>query len=285
MTAGDIRIRTGEHGDSFSGIVLNGADDALQMDALAVQQAGAADVVGTISGWINVPNITGGFCMFGFGDAGSDEHLWVGIAAGKLFAENVDGGTKQWEIVSTTATITPHKWHHIALVHDGARPFLFLDGEKVAMTDTDDTDLTEWTNGLAGLDAGNLGLLEANSGTTQDFLGGISYVKYATGTAGSLANWTDAQVKQEYDFRTGHGTGTGVTTGVLALWTLDNSLLETVTGGGTYDVTVVSDAQFDIEYSQMTSKMRLLAPVVADDISIFPNGQGLGFTAVLVTNA
>ena len=72
---------------------------------------------------------------------------------------------------------------------------------------------------------------------------------------------------------------------MLCLWTLDNSLVETETGGGTYDAAITSDAQFDIEYSQLTSKLRLLAPLVTDDMSIVSHGLNGGWTAVVVKAA
>lgn len=289
MTAGDIKIRTGELGDSFSGVVCNGVDDYMAIAALGAQQAGAADVVGTISGWINIPNITGSYCMFSLGDTNADEYLQLSIVAGKLSAACTDGAAAQWATASTNVVITPHKWHHIALVHTGGatvgRPFLYVDGVRVAHTDTVTTDLTEWTNGLTGLDNASIGILSQNTSTTLDFLGAISYVKYATGIAASGADWTSTQVKQEYDYRAGKGSGSGVTTGVLCTWTLNNSLVESTTGGGTYDLTATSDAQFDLEYSNMTSKLRLLAPVVADDISIVPHGMNGAFTAVVIKAA
>ena len=285
MTAGDIQIRTGEHGDSFSGIVLNGVDDYLEIDAIAAYEAGANNVVGTISAWVNIPNITGTYAIFAIGVNAAISHINLAIKAGKLNVFADDAGTDQFDVIATTATITPHKWHHVAVVHRGDRPHLFLDGEPVVMTDTTPTDLTYWWNDLATWDKGAIGIINMNATLTNDFLGGISYVKFATGVAGSGADWTNAEVKQEYDYRATKGSGSGVTTGVLATWTLDNSLVETTTGGGTYDASIVSDAQFDIEYSQLTSKLRLLAPVIADDMSIVAHGLDGGWTAVVVKAA
>lgn len=289
MTAGDIKIRSGEHGEQMSGVVINGNDDYIQIDALAVAEASAANVTGTISAWINVPDITGTYAVFCMGDADADERLTLQIAAGKLQGINSDAGVAQWQVTSTNVVIAPHRWHHVCLVHTGGatngRPYLYVDGVAVAMTDNITTDLTKWTNGLALLDKGCIGMNRYNNLAADDFLGGISYVKYATGIAGSGADWTQTQVKQEYDFRAGRGSGSGVTTGVLCLWTLNGNVTETVTGGGTYDGTISSDVQYDSEYSNMTSKIRLLAPVVADDFNIVPHGNNGGFTIVVVKAA
>jgi hypothetical protein len=286
MTAGDIKITTGMHSDYMSGVVVNGADDYIQIDALAAAEALATNVKGAISAWINIPDITtSSYCVFALGDNDAVEHIELMVTAGKLRGYCIDGGVLQWDVVSTTTTLTPHQWHHVCLVHDSVRPYLYLDGVALAMTDTDATDLTEWTNGLTGLDKGAIGILVMNGTTTLDFKGGIAYVKYATEAATAYNTWSANDVLQEYNYRGGYGTGTGVTKGVLCTWTLNGNCTETTTGGGTYDGTIVSDVQYDSEYSQLTSKLRLLAPVVADDICLMATGMSGGVTAVVVKAA
>jgi hypothetical protein len=288
MTAGDIKIRTGDCKDRMSGVVINGVDDYIQLNALGAYEGGANNVTGTVSAWINVPDITGTYCVFSIGLSSAVSHIELNVKAGKLNAIAVSGGVTKFDVVATSASLVPHKWHHVCLVHTGGatvgRPFLYLDGQPIAMTDTTSTDLTFWMNDLATWDRGAIGILAMNATTTLDFLGGISYVKYATGTSEAGA-WTQDLVKQEYDYRGGLGSGSGVTTGVLCLWDLNGRMTETVTGGGTYDGTIVSDVQYDSEYSQMTSKLRLLAPVVADDFNIISNGQNGSFTFVVVKAA
>ncbi len=289
MTAGDIKIRSGTTADRMSGVVCNGADDYVAINAVATYEAGANNVTGTISGWINVPDITGTYCIFAVGVNAAITYIQLSIKAGKLNCVAAAAGVTQFDVVSTNVVIQAHKWHHVAVVHNGGatvgRPFLYVDGQPVAMTDTTNTDLTYWMNDAATWDKGSLGILNMNATTTLDFLGGISYVKYATGVAGSVAAWTNAQVQQEYDWKAGMGSGSGVTSGVLCTWTLNGTMVESTTGGGTYDGTITSDVQYDSEYSQMTSKLRLLAPVVADDFNMIPNGQNGSFTFVVVKAA
>jgi hypothetical protein len=287
MTAGDIKIRSGTTSDRMSGIVCNGADDYMACNALATYEAGANNTTGTICGWINVPNITATFALFSIGVNAAISYIQLSVKAGKLNAVAYSGGVAQFDVISTNTVIQAHKWHHIAVVHSGGatvgRPFLYVDGQPVAMTDTVSTDLTFWMNDLATWDRAAIGILVMNATLTLDFLGGISYVKYATGTT-STASWTDAQVKQEFDWRGGNGSGSGVTSGVLCTWTLTD-LLDTTTGGGTYSLTLTSDVQYDTEYSQMTSKLRLLAPVVADDFNMIPCGLSGSFTFIVVKAA
>jgi hypothetical protein len=288
LTAGDIKIRTGNTCCRRSGYVFNGVDDYLQLNALGAYEGGANNVSGTMSAWVNIPDIAGTYYVIGVGLSSAVSHIGLQIKAGKLNAVATGGGTAKFDVIATTASLVPHKWHHVVLVHTGGatvgRPYLYLDGQPVAMTDTVNTDLTYWMNDLATWDRGAIGILSMNATTTLDFLGCISYVKWATGTTDAAA-WTDAQVKQEYDWKGGLGSGSGVTAGVLCTWTLDNNLLDSTTGGGTYTATVASDVQADTEYSEMTSKLRLLAPVVADDFCMMPNGQNGSFTFVCVKAA
>lgn len=284
MTAGDIKIRTGDHGasSSMSGIVVNGVDDYLQIDALGAAEAAANYTKGTISAWVNIPDITGTYQVLSIGLSTDVSHYGLRIVAGKPSFYAITNNAAKCDVVATSATLTPHKWHHVAVVQDGVRPTLYLDGVRVAMTDTTATTLSYWGNVLATWDKAAIGIVQTNGTTINDFKGGISYVKYSSSATDASA-WTDAQVLAEYQYRGGKGIGSG-TTSTLCTWTLDGNATETTTGGGTYDGTIVSDVQYDSEYSQLTSKLRLLAPVVADDICILSTG-GDGYIAAVVKAA
>jgi hypothetical protein len=284
MTAGDVKITSGAH-DYLSGVVANGADDYLQIDAVATYEAGANNTKGTISAWVNIPDITNTYCIFAAGVNAAVSYYQFSIKAGKLnfVGASAGGGGTICDVVATTATLTPHKWHLCTVVQDGVRPTLYLDGVAIAMTDTTATDLTVWGNTLATWDKGAIGILNMNATTTLDFKGGLSYVKYSTGTT-SAALWTPAQVLAEYQYKAGRGGTSSGTASSLCTWTLNGTLLDSQTGGGTYTATIVSDVQYDSEYSELTSKLRLLAPVVADDLCLVGTG-GTGVIAVRVTNA
>jgi len=268
MTAGDIKISAaGTIKDAMPGAVCNGNDDYIEgagLDALGVAECANNTAKGTIAGWINVPDISGSYCLFSLGDNDAAEYLHFGVEAGKLFGACDDAATMQWDINSTNTVITPHHWHHIAITQDGVRPKMYVDGQAVAMTDTTTTDLTEWLAGLDGIDKGAIGILQMNGTTTLDFKGAIAYVRYAR------TCWTPDEIKAEYDYRCGFGTGSG-TTG-YCLWKLQADAVEYTTGAGTYDGTIVSDVQYDPQYSSLTSALRTLAPVVADATNIIPAG-------------
>lgn len=286
MTAGDIQIRAGSHINPMSGVVCNGADDYIAIAGLAAAEAGGAFKKGTISLWCNVPNQTGTFSLFSLGDTNANEILGLRVVAGKLQGINVDGGTPQWTTTSTNVVIPAHTWTHCCLVHNGIRPTLYVNGVAVAMTDSVTTDLTEWTDGLEGLDTACIGLDYYNNVLVNDLLGAVTYFKYSHGTLTSAdADWTPAQVLAEYQYKAGMpGTiGSGTTPNLIFL-SCQGTLVDTITGGGTYDGTLTSDAQYDSEYSNWTSVLRTLAPLVADDLCVVSTGGG-GMIATLVNAA
>src|SRR3990167_1145323 len=190
-------------------------DDGIQVDAFAVTRTAANDTAGTITAWINMPNITSTGTILGLGDANVVEYIHFSVENGKMFAACNDATTMQWDINSTNVVITPHKWHHVALVQDAVQPTFYVDGVKVARTDTTTTDLAEWITNLDGLDGAHIGAADSIGGLgalTQEFKGAISDVKYwkvaltaaqilddfngkapasITGTAADLTNWWD----------------------------------------------------------------------------------------------
>lgn len=287
MTAGDVQVRAGQHINPMSGVVCNGADDYIAIAGLAAAEAGGAFKKGTISIWCCVPNQTGTYSLFSLGDTDANEILGLRVAAGKLQGICVDGATAQWTTTSTSVVIPANQWTHCALVHNGIRPTLYVNGVAVAMTDTVTTDLTEWTDGLTGLDTACIGLDFYNNVLTNDLLGAVTGFKYSHGTLTSAtADWSPAQVLAEYNYRNGEAglIGTGTASNLIT-YTCKGSVVDQQTGGATYDGTLTSDAQYDSEYSNWTSILRTLAPLVADDICIVSVGSSGGMIATLVNAA
>lgn len=283
MTAGDIKVRTGDHGanSAMSGIVINGNDDYIQIDAVATMEAGANNTKGTISAWVNIPDVTGTYAVFQIGLSTDVSHYGLRIKAGKVQFYAITAGALKADYEATSVSLQPHKWHHVALTQSSVSPKLYVDGVAVAMTVTDGTTPGYWGNALATWDKGAIGITVTNGTLINDFKGGISYVKYSTGTT-DAACWTAAQVLAEYNFK--KGLASAGTDANICFWPFDGDAVEDQTGGGTYDGTIVSDVQYDAEYSQLTSKLRLLAPVVADDICVLSTG-GEGYIAVVVKAA
>ena len=106
-----------------------------------------------------------------------DEYLSFHVGAGQLRVKIRDAAATKFEVRGPT-NIELNKWQHVAVVHDGVRPYLYVNGKAVAMTDTTAVDLTLWYADLAGVDKCALGVLESNATHTNDFEGGIGPVKY-----------------------------------------------------------------------------------------------------------
>jgi len=245
-------------------------DDYIQVDAWAAARTAANDAVGTISAWINMPDkVTTGTVLCA-GDKNVVEYIHFSVENGKLFAACVDATTMQWDINSTNVVIKPHTWHHVAIVQDGVRPTMYVDGVAVAMTDTDATDLAEWFVNLDGLDSGRIGAgnIAGDDSVTQEFKGAISDVKYWN------AALTAAQVKDDYN-------GTAVlATNLQSHWKFDDDLIDD--GLGADDGTKVGDIVFNNNYSEFTSRFGFLTgtPVVADLVK-FSTDKGVGHAIVI----
>lgn len=179
MTAGDVEVVRGSL-NSRQCVMFDGTDDYILADAHAVARVAADDTVGTYSAWIFLDSIgAGNSTILSVGDNDSaTEYFYVGIAAGKLRAWLYHGGANQFLIEETTASIAAKKWTHVAVVQNGTRPILYVNGEAVAMTDTVSTDLTFWYDELTGCDKFAIGVKESNNTHTNDFAGMISDVKY-----------------------------------------------------------------------------------------------------------
>lgn len=264
MAAGDIYQITGGLKGRYATAFLGGAvDDGIQVDAFALAR-GDVDTTGTFTAWINVPDITGSYAIIGCGDASVDEFITFSIVAGKLEINCTDNTTKQYEVTSTNVIIKPHNWQHVAVVHNGVRPTIYVDGVAVAMTDTVSTTLASWFKACAGIDGGHIGAAEEGGAAalTLEFKGGISNVKY----------WNSALTSSQIvnDFK-----GLAYTTTLLANWDMNNDYVNAA-NPGTYNGSAVGDIILTSNYSEFTSRFRNepAAPaVVADDVTFTADNE------------
>src|SRR3990167_7308011 len=247
-------------------------DDGVQVDAFAATRTAANDTAGTFTAWINVPDITGTYTIVGIGDANVVEYIHFSVEAGKLFAVCVDATVTQWDVNSTNVVITPHRWQHVAMVVDGttAGPVFYVDGVKVARTDTTTTDLAEWFNNLDGLDGAHIGAADSIGGAgalTQEFKGAISDVKY----------WkvalTAAQILDDFNGKA-PASITGTAADLTNWWDLQNNLVDSVAAE---DGTAVGGI-LRSSYSEFTSRLSFepgAKAVVADVLAVgFDQGRG-----------
>ena len=261
MTAGDIKIFSEKH-NPRPAIVLAGVDDAIQVDAWATDRQTAADTVGTITAWVMPEAKDATYTILSAGDLNADEFINFNIVSGKLSIVVSDAATTDLDVISTNVVVEPHVWTHVAVVQNATRPTLYVNGVAVAMTDTTSLDLTSWFDQMSTVDTGNIGYLEANSTLTGDFAGGIGRVRH----------WNVAMTAAEI-LKDVQGVSQSAATDALQVssWEWGVDLLDSWVGAN--NGTAVSDAFLDAGYTNMTSQLKLLATVVADDISISFNGE------------
>ena len=143
MAAGDV-ITLIESPVSRKGNYFDGVDDYVLHDAHAVAIVLANDTVGTYTAWIyldRTPTTGIGDSILSAGDNNlADEFLELFVlTGGKLSVKLNHGGTTQFEIRETTASITARKWTHVAIVQDGTQPKWYVNGKNVATTNTTST--------------------------------------------------------------------------------------------------------------------------------------------------
>lgn len=240
------------------------------MDAAAVAASAAAYTNGTLSAWIMIPDNTGSYAIIGFGDASVNEFITFSVVAGKLEINVTDANVVDFEVTSTNVVIQPHVWTHVAIVQNGIRPTLYVNGETVPMTDTTATDLTSWFDQATLCDGAHIGAAEEGGAAalTLEFAGYIHKVKHwgATDSTGSL---TASEVKDDF-------FGTPVQTGALVnSWDLEDDLLDDGTGAD--DGTKVGAILFSAG-NNFSSRLtfRETVPLTADSLAIMAD-RGRGF--------
>ncbi len=264
MADGDVLIATGNLAPNrYAAKFIATGDQAIVIDAWAVARVAAGDTVGTISAWVNIPDITGDYGIISAGDTAAIEFLTLRVTAGKLVVELNDATADKFEHTSTDVVITPHRWHHVAVTQsaDTNAPQLYVDGVHVAQTATLGTDNTLWFAALGLTDDASIGAAEEAGVAAQirEFKGGISDVKYWTVTL------TADQILQ--DFRGQNPAEiTGTSTDLTDHWDMRDDFVNNITAAnnGTAGASIVLVRA----YSEFTSRMAFLGQVSADDIAI-----------------
>ena len=178
MTAGDVYVVKGSTA-ARQCVAFDGTDDYVLADAHAVARVAANDTVGTYTARIFLDDATGTNCILSAGDNdNTNEWLKLLVETSILKVQLRHAGATQFLVVEKTGSIPSKKWTHIAVVQNGTRPILYVEGLPVAMTDDGATDLTFWYDELTLTDKFAIGVLESNNTHTQDFAGMICQVRY-----------------------------------------------------------------------------------------------------------
>ena len=256
MAAGDIKIFSEVH-NPRKAVVLEGSDDAIQVDAWGTDRQTAADTVGTIIAWVMPEEKDATYTILAAGDAGSDEFIDFSIVSGKLNITVSDAATTDLDVETDDVVVEPHVWTHVAMVQNGTQPVFYVNGILVDATNDVSVDLTSWFDQMSGIDVANIGYLEANSTTTQDFVGAIGRVRHWN------AALTSAEVLNDYQEKAQSATIDALQ---VSNWEWDGDFTDDWAGSN--DGTVVSAAVLDPFYTNMTSQVKKVSTVAADDISI-----------------
>ena len=261
MASGDIKFLSAKL-DPRQAVVLDGVDDAVQVNAWATDRQTAGDTVGTITAWVN-PDVLGAtYTILSAGDTSADEFIDFSIVSGLLHLEVSDAATTDLDIETDDIVVLPNVWTHVAVVQDGVQPVFYVNGVLVAATNDTSSDLTSWFDQMSLLDSGNIGLLVANSTLTQDFNGAIGTVKH----------WNKALTSDEIlrDFE-----GSSQTTAADALqvsrWAWNRNFNDSWIGAN--NGSAVNNTFLDNDFTSMTSLLRSEATVVADDVSLSVDGS------------
>lgn len=257
MAAGDILYVVGSlepNRPAFKFIAT--ADEAILVDAWAVAREAAADTTGTMTAWVNIPDITGDYAILSAGDTAAIEFITLRVTAGKVVGECNAATVDQWEHTSTDVVITPHKWHHIALTQDASlqAPKIYVDGVRVAQTVTLATDNAAWFGQCGLIDDGSIGAGEEAGAAAQirECKGGISDVKYWP------SELTAEQVMKDYK---GYPPAS-IKSDLTDWWPMTENANNSVTAAnnGTAGASILNISA----YSEFTSRVAFLGQIVAD---------------------
>ncbi len=263
----DAALISGDASVTKPAAVFKGGDtnDYYQINALAVARTTANDTVGTIMAWINTTDKTSTGTIIGFGDDNAVEFIDFQVVAGKLGASCTDAATAQFVSATDAAVITPHVWTHVAVVQaaDGAGPKFYVNGVKVASTNSTSTDVNEWFNNCDGIDTGRIGASNkaGDASVTNEFVGAITGLKYY---ATAL---TAEQIMQDMY---------GVTTAsAIANFQFDGDLVNSGSEGTA--AVAVSDVYITPTYNEFISRVRAFitqGTVVVADVGGFAHSDG-----------
>ncbi len=249
-------------------------DDYIQVNAHAAARVAANDTVGTYSAWINIPDITGTYCIFCAGDDNVVEFLELNVEAGLLTARCTDATVAQFVTQADAIHFKPHQWYHVAVVQraDGYGPRLYVNGSQIAATNDTATDVDEWYNNCDGIDTFRIGAANkaGDASVTNDFRGAISDVKY----------WNKALTDSEVDNDYQNIALSDDSTYLQLHLDMDEDYVDS--GLGADNGTAVGDVTLINNYSEFSSRLRHSTgvPVVADKLVCFAD-DGTGHAIVI----
>jgi hypothetical protein len=133
---------------------FNGSDEYITANGVATALSGTT--TGTWACWVKLddatPSTNDG--VFTSNDQSGPTTIQFFIAAntGRLVGSFYNAGAYDWILQTDAQALVDDTWGHVALVHDGVSPVLYVNGIAVAQTFTNTTDVTAWYNDSATID-------------------------------------------------------------------------------------------------------------------------------------
>jgi len=157
-------------------LAFNGSSQYVNVDTLEADIG--SDTKGTISVWVNKTALIAERTIFGIGGTSTDNYFSLNIhSSGKIRIGLIAAGANKWTIDSSDV-LTAGSWFHLALVHDGISPKLYINGVKQTETFLSSVDKTVWFSGTT-TDNGRIGCLNTNgSGNILFWDGSIDDFRY-----------------------------------------------------------------------------------------------------------
>ncbi len=191
-TSDDIRSITGEftgdvgHNNNYAlglqnipdlnakgqGYWLNGEDDYINIDLLAVELVNVNNTEGAIVWKGQIHDFTENYnSIWSFADTDGNEYLRLRISDTDYKIEGLCSisATMQWHF-STDNLFEEDVEYEIFLTHDGTSPFLYINGQLEPITFITDLDKTVWFADTTGIDNGDIGAILANTNPISSFL-------------------------------------------------------------------------------------------------------------------
>src|SRR3990167_4268435 len=155
---------------------FDGVNEFVELNA--VRTALATTTVGTWAIWVKLvdatPATATALISFSDTDAGNDLLFFIrSDVTGILQMRARTAAAVQFSLDTDAIALSDNVWAHVAIVHDGTSPVLYVNGVAVAQTFSVSTNKTYWFNNLSGLiDNGRIAARETSSGGNTLFING-----------------------------------------------------------------------------------------------------------------
>lgn len=146
-------------------LLFDGVSEALNIDSTRTSLA--TTTVGTLAGWIKMPNAATGTsrAIISFGDTDLNNDMLFYMDTGNLLGMQArSAGVALWLLQTDANPFTNNVWAHIAIVQNGTSPVIYVNGTSPAQTFTIGTNKTIWFNDLSLLDNGRIACRNFNGG-------------------------------------------------------------------------------------------------------------------------